>query len=142
MKQNGQSSVIRVCDQVPRCANNALSRMRRFAPVTERAVQIFAISIGAVFLLSGVVYLYLGRITLLWAGDLWDVYFYAWKHTWLQSALLKQDNHVKFFPRAICLANLRFFMATRKSCSLPAWAFLLQPWHCFLSRFGGIKPQA
>ena len=83
--------------------------MRRFAPVTERAVQIFAISIGAVFLLSGVVYLYLGRITLLWAGDLWDVYFYAWKHTWLQSALLKQDNHVKFFPRAICLANLRFF---------------------------------
>jgi hypothetical protein len=80
-----------------------------FAPVAERTVQIFAILIGGVFLLSGVVYLYLGRVTLLWTGDLWDVYAFAWKHTWLQSALLKQDNHVKIFPRAICLANLRFF---------------------------------
>ena len=109
MKQNGQSSVIRVCDQLPRCANNALSRMRGFVPVIERAVQIFAISIGAVFLVSAVIYLYLGRVTLLWTGDLWDVYAFARKHTWLQSALLKQDVHVKFFPRIICLANLRFF---------------------------------
>jgi hypothetical protein len=83
--------------------------MQGFSGVAERAVQIFAILIGAVFLLSGVVYLYLGRVTLLWTGDLWDVYGFAWNHTWLQSALLKQDAHVKFFPRAICLANLRFF---------------------------------
>ncbi len=85
--------------------------MHRFGPVAERAVQIFAILIGGVFLLSGVVYLYLGRVTLLWGGDLWDVYAFAWNHTWLQSALLKQDAHVKFFPKSICLANLRFFHA-------------------------------
>src|SRR5262249_13890766 len=83
--------------------------MHRFAPAAERVAQIFAILIGAVFLLSGVVYLYLGRVTLLWAGDLWSIYDFAWNHTWLQSALLKQDAHVKFFPSSICLANLRFF---------------------------------
>ena len=77
--------------------------------MAERATQVFAILIGAVFLVSGVVYLYLGRETLLWIGDLWDVYAFAWKQTWLQSALLKQDAHVRFFPSLICLANLRFF---------------------------------
>ena len=84
-------------------------QIHRFVPAAERAIQIFAIVFGAVFLVSGVIYLYLGRVTLLWGGDLWDVYAFAWNHTWLQSALLKQDNHVKFFPRSICLANLRFF---------------------------------
>ena len=83
--------------------------MHVFASAAERAVQIFAISIGAVFLVSAGIYLYLGRVTFLWTGDLWDVYAFAWKHTWLQSALLKQDSHVKFFPRIICLANLRLF---------------------------------
>ena len=83
--------------------------MHVFASAAERAVQIFAISIGAVFLVSAGIYLYLGRVTFLWTGDLWDVYAFAWKHTWLQSALIKQDSHVKFFPRIICLANLRFF---------------------------------
>ena len=77
--------------------------------MAERATQVFAILVGAVFLVSGVVYLYLGRVTLLWAGDLWSVYAFAWNHTWLQSVLLKQDAHVKFFPKLICLANLRFF---------------------------------
>lgn len=83
--------------------------MHVFASAAERAVQILAISIGAVFLVSAGIYLYLGYVTFLWTGDLWDVYAFAWKHTWLQSALLKQDSHVKFFPRIICLANLRFF---------------------------------
>ena len=95
--------------KLPRCANSALHRMHRFATVAERAVQIFAILIGGVFLLSGVIYLYLGRATWLLGGDFWSVYAFAWKHTWLQSLLLKQDAHVKFFPRSICLANLRFF---------------------------------
>ena len=83
--------------------------MHVFASAAERAVQILAISIGAVFLVSAGIYLYLGYVTFLWTGDLWDVYAFARKHTWLQSALLKQDSHVKFFPRIICLANLRFF---------------------------------
>ena len=77
--------------------------------VAERAIQVFAILIGAVSLLSGVVYLYLGRVTSLWAGNFWSVYAFAWDHTWLQSAVLKQAGHVTFFPSLIGLANLRFF---------------------------------
>jgi hypothetical protein len=61
--------------------------MQGIVRMAERATQIFAILIGAVFLLSGVVYLYLDRVTSLWGGDLWDVYAFAWNHTWLQSAL-------------------------------------------------------
>jgi hypothetical protein len=83
--------------------------MHVFASAAERAVQIFAILIGAVFLLSAIIYLYLGRVTFLWTGDLWDVYAFAWNHTWFQTALLKQESHLKFFPRVICLANLHFF---------------------------------
>ena len=83
--------------------------MHRFVPAPERAIQIFAILFGAVFLVSGVIYLYLGRVTLLWTGDLWDVYTFVRDHTWLETALLKQDVHVKFFPRCVCLANLHFF---------------------------------
>jgi len=83
--------------------------MHGFARMAERAVQIFAILIGAVFLLSGVVYLYLGRVTCLVGGNFWSVYAFAGNHTWLQSALLKQAGHVTFFPSFIGLANLRFF---------------------------------
>src|SRR5262245_30589694 len=83
--------------------------MHRFAPIAERAAQIFAILIGGVFLLSGGVYLYLGRVTCLMGSDFWSVYAFAWNHTWFQSALLKQAGHVTFFPSLIGLANLRFF---------------------------------
>src|SRR5947208_2309508 len=83
--------------------------MHGFAPAAERTVQVFAILIGTVFLLSGVVYLYLGRVTCLWAGNFWSIYAFAWNHTWLQSAMLKQAGHVTFFPSCIGLANLRFF---------------------------------
>ncbi len=72
--------------------------MPRFAPLAERAVQIFAILIGGVFLLSAGVYLYLGRVTSFMGGDFWSVYAFAWNHTWFQSALLKQAGHVTFFP--------------------------------------------
>ena len=83
--------------------------MHGLARTGERVVQIFAILIGAVFLLSGVVYLYLGRVTCLWAGNFWSIYAFAWNHTWFQSALLKQAGHVTFFPSFIGLANVRFF---------------------------------
>src|SRR6266481_3553485 len=83
--------------------------MHGFARMAERATQIFAILIGAVFLLSGVVYLYLGRVSSLAAGNLWSIYAFAGNHTWLQTALLKQAGHATFFPSFIFLANLRFF---------------------------------
>ena len=83
--------------------------MHRFATAADRAVQIFAILIGGVFLLSGVIYLYLGRATWLLGGDFWSVYASSWNRTWFQSALFKQGGHVTFFPNLIGLANLRFF---------------------------------
>lgn len=89
--------------------DSAPHRLHRFAYGAERVVQIFAISIGAVFLLSGVVYLYLGRVTCLAAGNFWSIYAFSWNHTWFQSALLKQAGHVTFFPSFVGLANLRFF---------------------------------
>jgi hypothetical protein len=83
--------------------------MHRFAPAAERAVQICAILTGAVFLLSGVVYLYLGRVTLMAYTDLWRIYVFSGNHTWLESALQKLPNgHSKFFPSFIWLANLHF----------------------------------
>ncbi len=83
--------------------------MHRFAGMAERGIQAFAILIGAVFLLSGVVYLYLGRVTCLATGNFWSIYAFSWNHTWFQSALLKQAGHVTFFPSILGLANLRFF---------------------------------
>jgi len=77
--------------------------------MAERATQVFAILIGAVFLVSGVVYLYLGRVTCLLGGNFWSIYAFSWNHTWFQSALLKQAGHVTFFPSFVGLANLRFF---------------------------------
>jgi hypothetical protein len=108
------SATVLDCDSVfatklPHRANGAPHRMRSFACMAERVIQILAILIGAVFLLSGVVYLYLGRVTCLVAGNLWSIYAFAWNHTWLQSAMLKQAGHVTFFPSLIGLANLRFF---------------------------------
>jgi hypothetical protein len=83
--------------------------MHGFARRAERVVQIFATLIGSVFLVSAVIYLYLGRVTWFMGGDFWSVYAFAWNHTWFQSALLKQADHVTFFPNLIGLANLRFF---------------------------------
>src|SRR5262249_57941765 len=71
-----------------------------FATAADRAVQIFAILISGVFLLSGFIYLYLGRVTWLLGGDFWSVYAFSWNHTWFQSALFKQAGHVTFFPRS------------------------------------------
>jgi hypothetical protein len=83
--------------------------MHRFATAADRAVQILAILIAGVFLLSGVIYLYLGRVTWLLGGDFWSVYAFSWNHTWFQSALFKQGGHITFFPNLIGLANLHFF---------------------------------
>ena len=83
--------------------------MHRFATAADRAVQIFAILIGGVFLLSGVTYLYLGRVTWVMGGDFWSVYAFSWNHTWFQSAVFKQAGHITLFPNLIGLANLRFF---------------------------------
>jgi hypothetical protein len=82
--------------------------MHNVAATVERIAQICATLVGAVFLLSGVAYLYLGRVTVT-AGDFWWIYDFCLNHTWLESALLKHNGHSLFFPSFIWLADLRFF---------------------------------
>jgi len=82
--------------------------MSKFAEQAERAAQICAAVAAAAFLSSGLVYLYLGRVTVTMA-DHWVIYEVFLKHSWLESALLKLNHHSLFFPNLIRLADLRFF---------------------------------
>jgi hypothetical protein len=82
--------------------------MSKFAEQAERAAQICAAVAAAAFLSSGLVYLYLGRVTVTMA-DHWVIYEVFLNHSWLESALLKLNHHSLFFPNLIRLADLRFF---------------------------------
>jgi hypothetical protein len=82
--------------------------MIKFAAKTERVLQSCIALVGFVFLISGLVYLYLGRRTVT-QWDFWSIYDYGLSHTWLESALHKYNDHSHFFPSLIWLANLRFF---------------------------------
>jgi hypothetical protein len=86
----------------------ALPRMLKLSTAAEWAVRVCAVVLGALFLLSGLVYLYLGRWTVT-LQDYWRIYDLCFKHTWLESALLKYNSHSLFFPSFVWLADLRFF---------------------------------
>jgi hypothetical protein len=82
--------------------------MRKLEVVAERSVRVFAALAASAFLISGVIYLYLGR----WPvthKDFWRIYDFCLNHTWLESALLKHNSHPVFFPSFLWLADLRFF---------------------------------
>ena len=87
--------------------------MHKFAVVTERAAQICAALAAFVFLISGVVYLYLGRWTVT-NLDFWRIYDFCLNHTWLESALLKHNGHSLFFPSFLWLTDLRFFHGSQQ----------------------------
>src|SRR6266487_1265617 len=80
--------------------------MHKFAVLTERAVQICAALAALAFFTSGAVYLYLGRWTVTHYDYWWQ---YDLNRTWLETALLKVNNHSLFFPSLLWLADLRFF---------------------------------
>ena len=82
--------------------------MNTFNATANRAVQLCAGCLGAVFLFSGVAYLCLGH----WPvthHDFWRIYDVCLNHSWLESALRKHNGHSLFFPSLIWLADLRFF---------------------------------
>jgi len=87
--------------------------VHKFAVVTERAAQICAALAAFVFLISGVVYLYLGRWTVT-NLDFWRIYDFCLNHTWLESALLKHNGHSLFFPSFLWLTDLRFFHGSQQ----------------------------
>jgi hypothetical protein len=80
--------------------------MHKFAVLTERAAQICAALAALAFLTSGAVYLYLGRWTVTHYDYWWQ---YDLNRTWLETALLKVNNHSLFFPSFLWLADLRLF---------------------------------
>ena len=80
--------------------------MHKFGVLAERAVQICAALAAFAFFVSGAVYLYLGRWTVT-HYDYWSQY--DLNRTWLETALLKVNNHSLFFPSFLWQADLRFF---------------------------------
>src|SRR5882724_6955579 len=82
--------------------------MSKFAEQAERAAQICAAVAAAAFLSSGLVYLYLGRVTVT-MHDYWVIYETCLNHSWLEAALTKDNYQPLFFPSLIWLADLRFF---------------------------------
>ncbi len=82
--------------------------MDKLVAVAERSVQIFAALAAFIFLISGVVYLSLGPWTVI-MHDFWRFYDFGLNHTWLESAMLKDQHHSLFFPSFFWLTDLRFF---------------------------------
>jgi hypothetical protein len=87
--------------------------MHKLVALAERAAQICAFLAGVVFLISGVVYLYLGRWTVT-KLDFWRIYDFCLSHTWIESALLKHNGHSLFFPSFFWLTDLRFFHGSQQ----------------------------
>src|SRR5437667_3266597 len=98
--------------------------MHRFALVAERAVQICATLAAFAFLVSGVVYLYLGRWTVTHQDDWWIYDFYL-NHSVTESALLTYVHHSLFFPSFLSQADLRFFHGDQLPLFLAGLALLL-----------------
>jgi hypothetical protein len=84
------------------------AQSHRFVTVPERVIQICAAVTALVFLVTGLVYLYLSRLTVT-HQDYWQMYDFYFTHGWLESALIKYYNHSLFFPTLLRLADLRFF---------------------------------
>jgi hypothetical protein len=83
-------------------------RTDRFTRYAENAAQVSVVLASVAFLASALAYLYLGHwpVTHL---DYWRIYDIYLNHSWLESALLKINDHSLFFPSFISLADLRFF---------------------------------
>lgn len=79
--------------------------MNKFARKAERAAQVAAAVAGSGFLVSALVYLYLGRLTVT-MQDQWVIYEVLLDRSWLDSVLVKINGHSLFFPNLLRLADL------------------------------------
>jgi len=110
--------------------------MHKFAVLTERAVQICAALAALAFFTSGAVYLYLGRWTVTHYDYWWQ---YDLNRTWLETALLKVNNHSLFFPSLLWLADLRFFRGDQLPLFIAGAALLVITASLLLTPVGMIK---
>ena len=85
-----------------------LAMTPKAAGIAERIAQICALVFAVIYLASGVAYLCLDYWPVT-ESDFWQIYDTCLNHSWMESALLKFNNHSLFFPSFIWLADLRFF---------------------------------
>ena len=92
--------------------------------MAERATQLIGALAAFCFFVSGVVYLWLGHwpVTHL---DYWALYEFYLRHTWLESLLSKDAEHLMFFPTLLCLADLRFFHGDQELLFITGFVLLV-----------------
>jgi hypothetical protein len=81
--------------------------MPKEATIAERIVQICAILLAVIYLISGLAYLCLDYWSVT-QQDFWRIYDICLNHSWLHSAFYKFNGHSLFFPSFVWLADLRF----------------------------------
>ncbi|MEO7725399.1 MAG: hypothetical protein ABIU29_12065 [Chthoniobacterales bacterium] len=82
--------------------------MYKFARVADRTAQTLALVLSLVYLCTGVTYLWLDYWPVT-ESDFWQIYHTCLNSSWIQSALLKFNNHSLFFPSFVWLSDLHFF---------------------------------
>jgi hypothetical protein len=97
--------------------------MDRSRTVTERLVQLCALLLAILFLISSVAYLCLAYWSVT-QQDFWRVYEICLNHSWLESSLLKFNGHSLFFPSFVWLADLRFFHGSQAFVFFVSLGFL------------------
>lgn len=82
--------------------------MDKVAKIADRALQIGALLLATIYLVSGVLYLCLSYWNVT-QQDFWRIYYIGLNYSWLENILLKINNHSVVFPALLWLSNLRFF---------------------------------
>lgn len=71
--------------------------MDKLSRAMNRAVQIGALLVAAGYFVSGILYLCLSYWNVT-EQDFWRIYYVCLNYPWLESALLKINNHSVFVP--------------------------------------------
>jgi len=81
--------------------------MKNTSILVQRIAGTWAVLGSFIFIVSGLVYLWLGRWTVT-HQDYWRIYDFCLNHTWLRSALHYHNAHCLFFPSFFWLVDLHF----------------------------------
>ncbi|MEO7725398.1 MAG: hypothetical protein ABIU29_12060 [Chthoniobacterales bacterium] len=98
--------------------------MDRLTRAADRVVQVAALFLAAIYLISGILYLCLSYWNVT-EQDFWRIYYVCLNYSWLESTLLKVNNHSVIFPNLIWLADLRFFHGSQLALFIVGLALLL-----------------
>ena len=97
---------------------------RRVQLTVEKLMQFCAAIAAFVFLVTGVVYIYVDSWTVTHA-DFWGIYEFYFDHSWLETAVFKHNDHSHFFPSFFWLASVKFFHGSQQPLVFTGLALLL-----------------